>query len=193
MKTVLMSLTMALALGVASSAQAGMRGTLTLDGLSFLAFEGERSFPIPAGSTITFRFGDPASDGSVGFAIQPDDVAIAPIEVGEGTTLRYALDAPTQGTMRSEGGQRRVEFTAVLRASLASPDGTSASTYSLHDGIRPGQRRRARGDRGGRRNACRRGPELRAARRRNDESGRCGDRAGRGGLWGAQRVVRFDS
>jgi hypothetical protein len=131
MRALATGLIYALALGFAAAANAGTQGTLTLDGLSFLAFDGGRSFPIPPGSTIRFRFADPADDGSVSFTIEPDDVAIAPIQVSEGTMLRYTLDAPIRGTMRREGGQRRVEFTAVLAASLSSPDGTSASTYSL--------------------------------------------------------------
>lgn len=114
-----------------AAAQAGTQGTLTLDGLSFLAFDGGRSYPIPPGSTMRFQFGAPSTDGTVGFTVARDDVAIAPIPVAEGTTLTYALDAPIRGTMRREGGQRRLEFIAVLKATLSSPDGTSASTYSL--------------------------------------------------------------
>lgn len=118
-------------LATAFAAHAASQGTLQLDGLSFLAFEGKRSLAIPPGSTIRFRFADPSSDGSVAFTIERDDVSIAPIQIDEVTTLRYTLDAPARGTMRREAGQRRVEFTAVLRASLTSPDGTSDATYSL--------------------------------------------------------------
>jgi hypothetical protein len=106
--------------------------TLTLDGLSFLSFDGRSNLPIPPGSTVRFRFGRPQSDGSVSFTILPEDVALAPVAAdSSGSTLIYSLAAPASGSMRKEGDSSRIEFMALVKASLTTAEGSNSTTYSL--------------------------------------------------------------
>jgi hypothetical protein len=107
-------------------------GTLALDGLSFVSFQDQEVLSIPAGSTLRFHFGAPASDGSIPFTLGPEDVAIEPIPMpGSAGTLRYTLAGSTSGWIRPTPSGRRIDFTASVAASLESPDGGGTFTYVL--------------------------------------------------------------
>ena len=126
-----------LALGLAwllagPAASAEMTSTLTLDGLSFISFGRQQTFPIPSGSTIRFRFGEPNADGSVPFRIEPGDVSIAPISLAEsGGELRYSLASPASGVMRTAEGGRRIDFRAAVDATLVQAAEQGTYTYSM--------------------------------------------------------------
>jgi hypothetical protein len=107
-------------------------GTFTLDGLSFVSF-GDQQILLPdSGSTIRFRFGSPAADGSVPFTIQPEDVSIDPIALPQGGgTLRYAIASPASGTLRPTATGRQIQFTATVRATLDSPTNSGSFDYTM--------------------------------------------------------------
>jgi hypothetical protein len=109
-------------------------GTLQLDGLSFISFEDLENLAIPSGSSIRFHFGSPAADGSVPFSIAPSDVSIAPIALdGDGSTLTYGLAAAASGWIRKNAdGTPRVEFTALVAATLAHPEIGGTKQHALH-------------------------------------------------------------
>lgn len=96
--------------------------TLTLDGLSFVSFQDEETLPIPAGSTIRFRFGDRSnrSNDSVPFTIRPEDVSIAPIPLSGDRLLRYELSRAASGVVRRPSGSRDwiLQFTGSVSAQL---------------------------------------------------------------------------
>ena len=48
-----------------------------------------------------------------------------------GEVLRYTLAAPATGTMRATPDGRRIEFDAVIRASVTRPDGTGSFDYAV--------------------------------------------------------------
>ena len=108
-------------------------GVLSLDGLSFVSFEDLEVLAIPSGATITFRFGDASGDGSVAFAIHPEDVSIPPMPLrsSEGT-LKYGLAAPASGVMRIAGGTATIDFMATVRVTLTGPTGAGSATYPMH-------------------------------------------------------------
>jgi len=99
-------------------------GTLTLDGFSFISFGNEEILPIPSGSTIRFRFEEPAADGSARFRIEPEDVSISPISTSRGT-LEYGMGAEASGTMRPTKEGRVIRFTAEITARLVEANGRS--------------------------------------------------------------------
>jgi hypothetical protein len=106
-------------------------GTLSLDGLSFVSFDGTQNLPIPAGSVIRFRFGEVA-DGSVTFTIDPEDAAILPIPAGEdGATIQYRLASGATGTARKIDGAPKIEFTATIAATMQSASGGGTHHYAL--------------------------------------------------------------
>ena len=102
--------------------------TFSLDGLSFISFGDQQILFPPTGSSIKFRFGVPAADGSVSFTIAPADVSIAPISLpGNAGTLRYSIASPVTGSLVPTASGRKITFTATVRASLS--DTPRAGTY----------------------------------------------------------------
>lgn len=106
--------------------------TFTLDGLSFISF-GDQQIVLPdTGSTIRFRFGEPAPDGSVPFTIAPADVSIPAIDLPSGDgTLTYQLVESASGTLQPSSGGKRLSFTAIVRATLDSPSRHGSFDYTL--------------------------------------------------------------
>lgn len=114
------------------SATAETVSTFTLDALSFVSFGDEQAIALPPGSTIRFRFGTPAPDGSVSFTIEPSEVSIAPVALAaNGGTLRYAMVSPTSGVMRPNAGGRELSFDATIRATLDSTGGGGSFDYAM--------------------------------------------------------------
>src|SRR5262245_39542653 len=88
----------------AAVSSADLVGTLSLDSLSFVAFQGYGNLELPAGSSIQFHFGAVQPDGSVPFTISPGDVSVAPIAVPPSATLHYGLASGASGTVRRASG-----------------------------------------------------------------------------------------
>jgi len=105
-------------------------GTLVLDGLSFISFEGYENVPLPPGSSLRFHFGD-VSGSMAPFSLAPSDVTIPSIELRPGLQLTYALVSGATGTIQRMNGELHVEFLATVRASLAGPDEGGARDYAL--------------------------------------------------------------
>lgn len=113
-------------LGISTVSNAQTTSTLSLDGSSFVSFGNQEIFSIPLGSSIVFEFGSPNAEGEVPFTIQPSGVTIPAIPMGTGDNeLRYTLSSSTTGVMTPTPTGRRINFTAPLRATIVSPDGTS--------------------------------------------------------------------
>jgi hypothetical protein len=102
--------------------------TFALDALSFISF-GDQQILFPAsGSSIKFRFGAPAADGSIPFTIAPADVSIAPIPLpANAGTLQYSIATPASGSLVPTASGRKLSFTATVRATLS--DTPRAGTY----------------------------------------------------------------
>lgn len=133
MKHGLLGLTVAiLCLGGLAAARAEEKRvrTFELDALSFISFQDEEVYPIPAGGFVRFRFGAPRSDGTVRFSIEPGDVEIPPIEV-DASKVTYRLARGTQGTLAETEDGLRVQFPATISASLASPEGGGVARYTV--------------------------------------------------------------
>ncbi len=134
MKPMLLSLLAFVALVLATPASAGEDdriGTLTLDPLSLLSFEGIESLAIPSGSTIRFRFGN-VQGGSAAFTIQPIDVSVAPIALSVGGgELAYTLAAPASGTIRKGADGFVVSFTATIRATRTGAGDVASQEHTL--------------------------------------------------------------
>lgn len=125
---------LAAALLLSGSAQSETVGTLALDGLSFVSFEGIENLAIPAGSTVRFRFSDTIENGVATFSIQPSDLTIAPIPLpGGGGELVYSLADETNGTLRQGSEGFIVSFSAAINATLvnASTSGTRSHTLTF--------------------------------------------------------------
>jgi len=120
-----------LSLAISCPATAEIVGTLELDSLSFIAFEGFENVPLPTGSLVRFRFGDPAGS-TASFTILPSDVTIPPIEVRPGATLAYVLAGPASGTIRRQNGAIHLDFSASIQATLSESDGGGTKSYALH-------------------------------------------------------------
>lgn len=103
---------------VATPAAGEAVSTFTLDGFSFVSFGDEEIVPLPAGSTIQFRFGTTGQNGSTPFRIDPGDVSIADVPLRSGATLRYGILGPATGTLISTSSGRRLEFSATVEATL---------------------------------------------------------------------------
>lgn len=104
--------------------------TLSLDGLSFVSFDGSRNFSIPAGS-IKLHFGEP-NNGAVPFTISTGDTAIEPIPAGEdGGVIHYRLVSNTSGLMRQTSEGLRLEFHASIEARMEAPGGGGSHVYEL--------------------------------------------------------------
>ena len=102
--------------------------TFSLDALSFVSFGDQQILFPPSGSSIKFRFGSPAADGSVPFTIAPSDVSIAPITLPNGAgTLLYTIASAASGSLVPTGSGRKLTFTAMVRATLS--DTTRAGSY----------------------------------------------------------------
>jgi hypothetical protein len=102
--------------------------TFSLDGLSFISFGDEQILLPETGSSITFRFGAPAPDGSIPFTVAPADVSIPPIALPQNAgTLRYSIAAPASGLLVPTPSGRRITFTATVRATLS--DNPRSGTY----------------------------------------------------------------
>lgn len=107
-------------------------GTLTLDALSFISFEGYENLSLPAGSTVTFQFGEPAADGSVPFTVSPAGVSIPPIPLWTASgELRYALASPLSGTARKTSEGVQISFNATISATLVQEGGGGTFQYAL--------------------------------------------------------------
>ena len=106
-------------------------GTFTLDGLSYISFGDDEILYLPAGSTLRFRFGEAAADGSTSFTIQPADVAIGDVSVPSGGVLRYGMARPASGTIRSTAEGRRIDFTATVRATLDRGADSGSFDYAI--------------------------------------------------------------
>jgi len=124
---------MAALLFVPGSVRAQMLGTLTLDSLSFISFEDEQTFSLPAGSTLQFQFGSPNSNGSLPFTISPSGLSIAPIDLPGGTgSLLYGLAGTATGLVTPATGGHIIQFTANVSASMEGQNGSTGSyTYSM--------------------------------------------------------------
>lgn len=104
----------------------------TTDELSFISFGDTEVVPIPVGSTIKFRFGEPAADGSVPFTIQPGDVDIAPIELGgQRGRLAYKIQSVASGTLSPTPSGHRLAFQARVRATLVRAGGGGSFDYVM--------------------------------------------------------------
>lgn len=124
----------ALALLLAASSHAeGFTATLTLDGMSFVSFGDREAVPLPSGSTLVFRFeSESPAGGSTRFTIAPGDVDIPSIPLRGGRSLRYGLARPAKGVLRVAGGERVLEFTAAVTATLAGDPRTAGTfTYTM--------------------------------------------------------------
>ena len=116
-------------LGFTSEARADETvSTFSLDGLSFISFGDEQILLPESGSSITFRFGAPAPDGSIPFTVTPADVSIPPIALPQNAgTLHYSIAAPASGLLIPTPSGRRITFTATVRATLS--DNPRSGTY----------------------------------------------------------------
>jgi hypothetical protein len=133
-RLVLWTLSLSLLMPVVAARAEPQVGTLHLDGLSFVSFGNQQLFSIPLGSAIQFEFEAPREDGSVPFTIHPSGVAIEPIPMsGDYRELRYSLASSASGFVKpAEGGGRRIEFTASVRATLVAENGEVGSyTYTV--------------------------------------------------------------
>ena len=119
------------ALAQAAAARADLVGTLSLDALSYIAFQGYGNLSLPAGSSVQFHFGAAQPDGSVPFTITPGDVSIGPIPVQAGSTLHYGLASGASGTIRRSAGGLQITFEAAVQASLDQPAGGGTTNYAL--------------------------------------------------------------
>lgn len=115
--------------GLASGAAAEESvSTFSLDALSFISFGDEQIVLPPSGSSIKFRFGAPASDGSIPFTISPADVSIPPIALPSNAgTLQYSIASPASGSLVPTADGRKLKFTATVRATLSGTP--RAGTY----------------------------------------------------------------
>lgn len=117
--------------GVPAGADA-FEATLTLDGMSFVSFGDREVLPLPAGSTLVLRFASDAAERRVPFTIVPSDVDIAPIPLGDGRSLRYGLAGPAKGVMRLANGERVLEFSGEITATLSGSARSSGTfTYTM--------------------------------------------------------------
>lgn len=116
-----------------SIALAQTLSTFTLDAFSFISFGNKEVVLLPPGSTIQFRFGKPAADGSVSFTIEPEGVSIAPIELRSGGgALHYTFASAASGQVRPKTDQgREVSFTATIRATLIQGDSHRSYDYTI--------------------------------------------------------------
>lgn len=119
------------ALLLAAPAATETVGTLTLDSLSYISFGDDEILYLPAGSTLRFRFGTTAADGSTPFTIQPADVAIGDVPVLSGGVLRYGMASPAAGTIRATPNGRRIDFTATVRATLERGGDSGSYDYAI--------------------------------------------------------------
>ena len=116
------------------AARAETSATFTLDPLSFVSFEDSEVFPIPAGGTLRFRFGEPDAGGATPFTLAPADVSIPPIPLPDGKTLTYELASPASGTLThasSPGDRDDLQFVATVRAHLSAPEGGGSMQYVM--------------------------------------------------------------
>jgi hypothetical protein len=129
MKTSLTALLTALLF--ASPAASETVGTFTLDSLSYVSFGDDEILYLPAGSTLRFRFGAPAADGSTPYTIEPGDVAIGDVAVPSGGVLRYGMASPASGAIRKTTAGVRIDFTATVRATLERGGDTGSFEYAI--------------------------------------------------------------
>ena len=102
------------------------QATLTLDSMSFISFQEHEWLLLPAGSKIRFSFGQPDSSGAIPFTIDPNDIAIPPVDVPSlGKELHYGLSSLATGVVRPSGDGRIIEFTGMVKATLSGADGGS--------------------------------------------------------------------
>jgi hypothetical protein len=106
-------------------------GTFTLDSLSYISFGDEEILYLPAGSTLRFRFGTSAADGSTPFTIQPGDVSIGDVALPAGGVLRYGMASPAAGTIQATAEGRKIEFTATVRATLDRGGDSGSFDYAI--------------------------------------------------------------
>jgi hypothetical protein len=129
MKTAMASLLAALF--VAAAAAGETVGTFTLDSLSYVSFGDDEILYLPAGSTLRFRFGTTAADGSTPFTIEPADVSIGDVAVPSGGVLRYGMAGPVSGAIRKTTEGVRIDFTATVRATLERRGDSGSFDYAI--------------------------------------------------------------
>jgi hypothetical protein len=123
--------TLLAAMLLAAPAASETIGTFTLDSLSYISFGDDEILYLPAGSTLRFRFGTPAPDGSTPFTIQPADVTIGEVVVPSGGVLRYGMASAATGTIRATPDGRRIDFTATVRATLERGGDRGSFDYAI--------------------------------------------------------------
>ena len=106
--------------------------TFSLDALSFISF-GDQQILFPAsGSSIKFRFGAPAADGSIPFTIAPSDVSITPIPLpANAGTLHYSIASAASGSLVPTASGRKLTFTATVRATLSDTARAGSYEYEI--------------------------------------------------------------
>jgi hypothetical protein len=132
-RSTLAAIVSAALLWIASAATAEETvSTFSLDALSFISF-GDQQILFPAsGSSIKFRFGAPAADGSVPFTIAPADVSIAPIPLpANAGTLHYSIAGPASGSLVPTASGRKLTFTATVRATLSNTPRAGSYEYEI--------------------------------------------------------------
>ena len=106
-------------------------GTFTLDSLSYISFGDDEILYLPAGSTLRFRFGATAPDGTTPFTIQAGDVSVGDVSLPSGGVLRYGMASPASGTIRTTPEGRRIDFTATVRATLDRGADSGSFDYAI--------------------------------------------------------------
>jgi hypothetical protein len=118
---------------ISPTAQAGETvSTFTLDGFSFISFGDQQVVMPPSGSSIKFRFGTPAPDGSIPFTIEPSDVSIPPFSLpSKAGTIHYTIASTATGTLVPTSKGRRLDFTATVRATLSGTPRAGTYEYEM--------------------------------------------------------------
>lgn len=127
----LLGLASSLALGAIEARAQEQIGTLVLDSGAYVSYGESATVQIPAGSSIRFRFGSTNPDGSIAITVQPGDLTVAPIPVGEGNTVEYSLGGTATGTLRRVSGTRHIELFATLVAALRESAEVPPVAYQL--------------------------------------------------------------
>jgi hypothetical protein len=106
--------------------------TFSLDALSFVSFGDQQIVFPPSGSSIKFRFGSPAADGTIPFTIAPEDVSIVPIPLPDDAgTLHYSIASTATGSLVPTASGRKLSFTATVRATLSDTPRSGTYEYEI--------------------------------------------------------------
>jgi hypothetical protein len=104
---------------------------LRLDEHSFISYSASDNPPLPAGSTIRFRFGGPLADRSLSVRVEPEDVSIPPVGIAPGAAIEYSLSEAGTGRAWMEGSRLQIELLATLVANLRGGEAVPPLTYQL--------------------------------------------------------------